>query len=286
VGKITNFKRLEDVWQSPTARHLQQDIDSGKFTHCAVNHCGIVQGVNYTDEYVVYIDIDPSCNLVCPSCRKGNIMITEGELYKHRLAEVQHVISLLNKFEQPVRIVMSGNGDPLASAIMRPLIKEFKPKSNQKIRLFTNGLLLEKQLADSTALDYIDEFSISIDAGSAAVYEKVRFPGRFAVLVNNLKWLSQLNRQVTMNFVLQQTNWHDIENFIQFSLEFKFFPNITQLQDWGTWNDFTEHDVIGNVGHPDHFLALRELRRVYNKYRSQARWGSSLLLLTTDLNAI
>jgi len=286
VGKITDFAQLEDVWKSPTAQHLQEDINSGKFTHCAVNQCGITNNDNQTDEYVVYIDIDPSCNLACPSCRKGSIMISNGELYERRLVEVQHVMSLLNQFEHPVRIIMSGNGDPLASAIMRPLIKEFRPHANQRIRLFTNGLLLEKQLADSTVLDHIDEFSISLDAGSARVYEQVRRPGKFDVLLSNLEWLSKLNRQVTTNFVLQQSNWHDIENFIELSLRFGFVPNITRLEDWATWDDFTEHNVIGNVGHADHYLALQELRRVYSKYRSRAHWGSSLLLLTTDPNAI
>jgi MoaA/NifB/PqqE/SkfB family radical SAM enzyme len=181
---------------------------------------------------------------------------------------------------------MSGNGDPLASAIMRPLIKEFRPSANQRIRLFTNGLLLQKQLADSSVLDSIDEFSISVDAGSAQVYEQVRFPGRFDVLLNNLEWLSTLNRRVTMNFVLQQSNWHDLENFIELCLRLRFLPNITCVEDWGTWIDFSAHNVIGNAEHADHYLALQELRRVYNKYHNQAHWGSNILLLTTNSHTV
>jgi len=205
-------------------------------------------------------------------------MITEGELYQRRLEEVQHVVALLERFNGPMRIVMSGNGDPLASAIMRPLIKQFRPRANQRIRLFTNGLLLEKQLADSTVLHSIDQYSISIDAGSAQVYEQVRRPGRFDVLLSNLEWLSKLKSNVSLNFVLQQSNWHDVENFIELSLSFGFLPNVTKLEDWGTWSEFNDKDVVGNTEHPDHFLALKELRRVYNKYSTQAIWGSGLPL--------
>lgn len=275
VGRITDFDSLEAVWQSPTAQYLQQDINDGKFTHCAVDRCGIVDHDNILNEFTIYINIDPSCNLACPSCRKDSIMIAEGELYERRLAEVNHVVALLEKFDQPTRIVMSGNGDPLASAIMRPLIKQFRPRPNQKIRLFTNGLLLEKQLADSTILNHIDQFMLSIDAGSAPVYENVRRPGRFDVLLRNLTWLKTLNRNVSLNFVLQQANWHDLENFIQLAQRFNYWTNITRLEDWGTWAGFEDQDVIGNTEHPDHLLALQELRRVYALY-PQANWGSSL----------
>lgn len=275
VGRITDFESLEAVWQSPTAQYLQQDINNKKFTHCAVDRCGIIHNNNILDEYTIYINIDPSCNLACPSCRKDSIMIADGEVYGRRLAEVHHVIALLEKFDQPTRIVMSGNGDPLASAIMRPLIKQFRPSPNQRIRLFTNGLLLEKQLADSTVLNSIDQFMLSIDAGSEPVYENVRRPGRFDVLLHNLTWLKALDRHVSLNFVLQQANWHDLENFLQLAEQFGCYTNITRLEDWGTWTGFANQDVIGNVEHPDHLLAVQELRRVHAMYPT-AGWGASL----------
>lgn len=278
VGHIRDFERLEDVWDNQIARDLQYDITSKKFTHCAVDRCGIVDHDNILDQYTVYINIDPSCNLACPSCRSEAIMISQGLDYQRRLADVEHLVTLLENFHENTRIIMSGNGDPLASTIMRPLIHKFRPKSNHHIRLFTNALLLEKQLADSTVLSHIDQFLISIDAGSPAVYEVVRRPGRFAVLESNLQWLHTLQKQVGLNFVVQQANWHDIENFIVLAQRFGFHPNITRLEDWGTWPDFEDQDVIGNTGHPDHLLALQELRRVYSLY-PQAGWGSSLPVL-------
>ena len=280
IGHITDFDSLEEVWQSPTVQYLQKDINDGNFSNCAVDRCGILDHDNVLTEYTVYINIDPSCNLVCPSCRRDSVMITAGPLYERRHTEVKHVVALLEKFDQPTRIVMTGNGDPLASAIMRPLIDQLCLQPNQKIRLFTNGLLLQKQLANSTILGNIDQFSISIDAGSKEVYEKVRRPGRFDVLLSNLKWLSKLQRHVTLNFVLQQSNWHDLENFIKLSLDLNFWPNVTKLDDWSTWDSFEVHDVIGNTSHPDHLLALKELNRVYSLYKKQTRFSSSLPLET------
>jgi organic radical activating enzyme len=275
VGHITDFDTLEAVWQSPTAQYLQQDINDQKFSHCAVDRCGILNHNKILNEYTIHINIDPSCNLACPSCRKDSIMVTSGDVYQRRLAEVEHVVALLERFDQPTRIVMSGNGDPLASAIMRPLIEKFQPRDNQRIRLFTNGLLLEKQLADSTILNSIDHFMLSIDAGSEQVYENVRRPGKFNVLLRNLAWLKTLNCRVSLNFVLQQANWHDLENFVQLAKQFSYWPNITRLEDWDTWTGFADQDVIGNPEHPDHLLAVQELRRVHALH-PRVGWGASL----------
>ena len=41
VGNIDSFQRLEDIWLNPVACELQKNIQDKKFTHCAVEHCGI-----------------------------------------------------------------------------------------------------------------------------------------------------------------------------------------------------------------------------------------------------
>jgi MoaA/NifB/PqqE/SkfB family radical SAM enzyme len=93
-------------------------------------------------------------------------MITGGDKYEEKLAWVNHLVDMLEQFDQPCRIIMSGNGDPLASSIMRPLLHRYKPREKQWIKLFTNGLLLRKQLTDNPVTAHIDEYLISIDAGS------------------------------------------------------------------------------------------------------------------------
>jgi hypothetical protein len=74
VGKVQDFNCLEDIWQSPLAQIIQQDIANKKFTWCAVEHCGIVRHNIVKQSYSLGIDIDDSCNLRCPSCRREQIM--------------------------------------------------------------------------------------------------------------------------------------------------------------------------------------------------------------------
>jgi MoaA/NifB/PqqE/SkfB family radical SAM enzyme len=289
VGNIMNFSRLEDIWLSPVARSLQKDIDDRKFTHCAVDRCGILNSDRLTNNYAavspsktidksyrcyyISINIDDSCNLACPSCRAHPIMSNSGADYDRRLAMVNHVIELLEKFDAPTHIIMTGNGDPLASNIMRPLLHNYQPKSNHSLRLFTNGLLLSKQLDNNSIVNNITQYYISIDAGSADVYEQVRQPGRFDQLIKNLDFLQDLVRQtnahVLLKFVLQKGNWNDQQQFVDLCTHYGFQGIINRLEDWGTWDDYLNHDVVGNSAHPEHQQAIAELKQVYNRVTSQ-----------------
>lgn len=280
VGTITDFSELDQVWTNDIARDLQMDLAQKKFTWCAVDRCGIEQQDVYFDKYTISINIDESCNLSCPSCRRGPIMIDSGPVYDRKIQQVRHLIGLLERFEKPAHIIMSGNGDPLASTIMRPILHEYQPKPTQTFRLFTNGLLLRKQLEKSAILPYISQYFISIDAGSADVYHDVRRPGRWSVLLDNLNYLREVvqhtRAEVLLKFVLQQSNHHDMQNFIDLCRNYKFRGVINRLEDWGTWDEFDRHDVIGNQQHPDHAAAMRNLATVMAHRSPLIQFNASL----------
>jgi molybdenum cofactor biosynthesis enzyme MoaA len=281
VGKISNFSKLSDIWISTSAKELQQDVADKKYTHCAVDRCGILHNDIIRNNYLVSINVDESCNLRCPSCRRDNIMLYSGPEYDRKLNDVNHIVDLLEQFDEPTHIVMSGNGDPLASAIMRPLIHRFRPKNNQTIRLFTNGLLIKKQLPKSTIVDHITQYFISIDAGSKKVYEQVRLGGKWENLIDNLKFLKSLvstsKAHVLLKFVLQKDNYHDMQNFAELCIELGFNGVINRLEDWGTWDIFEANDVIGNLSHPEHSEAMTNLKNVYNQYSTRIKFDSSLI---------
>jgi MoaA/NifB/PqqE/SkfB family radical SAM enzyme len=261
VGQVQDFFTLEDLWNSPIAKILQQDIDSKKFTWCAVDHCGIKQRNINQSQYELLINIDESCNLHCPSCRREPIMHLSGPIVDKKIQDVDRVLSWLESFDHPIHITLTGNGDPLASTIIRPLIKKYKPKSNQTFKLFTNGLLIKKQLENSIILKNITEFSISVDAGSQAVYENVRRGGSWPVLLENFDYLKSIdkNRLTTLNFAVQQSNFKDLQNFVDLCKHYNFNAAIHGLDNWGTWNTndvlepdtwtikngtFQQHDVL------------------------------------------
>lgn len=275
IGNITDFNKLEDVWDSPVAKVLQEDIDQKLYSNCAVDRCGVIHRDVIFNKYQVSINIDESCNLVCPSCRSSAVMITNGPEYEIKLKRVNHIVSLLEKFEHPVHVIMSGNGDALASSIMRPLIHKWEPKPTQTMRLFTNGLLLRKQLTDSPVVNHISEYFISIDAGSKEVYENVRRPGKWENLIENLDFLHKVvnrtNAGVLLKFVFQAANWRDTENFIKVCNNYGFKGHISRLENWGSFgSSYYQHDVLSS-SHPEQALAIQELNRVLGIYHDRNR---------------
>ena len=277
VGNILDFDSLEEIWTNTTARELQEDIDKKKFTYCAVKHCNIIHHDINFPTYQIGVNVDESCNLGCPTCRKSMINHTQGEIFDLRKRYIDHLVKLVDNFDKPFKLVMSGNGDPLASLIMRPLLLNWIPKNNQTIKLFTNGLLIKKLLSDKKILPHIQEFQISVDAGTAEVYHNVRRPGRFSVLKENLEWLSK-NRngaRVNLQFCLQAANAKDIVNFADMCYNYGFLGNITKLDNWNTFDDFNAHDVVDNKNHPLHTIAMQQLGFV--KHRKNIALNSYLL---------
>lgn len=273
VGKIETFQSLEEVWNNDLARTIQQDVADKKYSWCAVTTCNIVEtDITFIDRHQISINIDESCNLRCPSCRKGMIMLDRGEEFDRKINRVKHVVSLLERFNKDCHIIMSGNGDPLASHVMRPIIHDFHPKPNQTFRLFTNGLLIKKQLEKSRIVPQITEYQISIDAGSRDVYERVRLGGQWNKLIENFDFLAPVAKQhkskVWLMLVLQKENWRDLQNFADLCERYGWQGIITKLTDWLTWENFSDQDVISNHAHPEHDAAVEQLAVLAQQKRS------------------
>jgi len=265
VGKIESFKNLEDVWQTNVAKQLQQDIDSKKFTWCSVDACGIRQENRIKQRYFISVNIDESCNLACPSCRRSKINRTSGNEYESRLLKTRHLVKLINKFDHPMEIMMSGNGDPFASLIYRPLLMEMEPKENVKIRMLTNGLLLKKLLPSMKIKQSIKRLDISIDAGDKETYEKVRLGGKWNVLIENLDYIKEnVDCKVTLFFVLQKDNIDSVDNFVRLMEQYGFNGNIMPIENWGAMDNFAEHDVFAS----DHPMNAR-VKDILARYGNQ-----------------
>ena len=162
-----------------------------------------------------------------------------------------HISDLLSKYHEPCIINMSGNGDPFASLIYRPLIIKTIPNDNHDYRMLTNGLLFEKLLKKTAIYPYITEYNISVDAGNKATYERVRLGGKWENLDGNLRWLKQnVNKKICLNFCLQNDNWTSLLDFENLLKELDIWGWITPLEDWGTWDKETFQRK--NVLDPEH----------------------------------
>ena len=77
-------------------------------------------------------------------------------------------------------------------------------------------------------------------------------------------------------FVLQAANHHDVQNFCKLCVDFGFDGIVNKLEDWGTWPSFVSQDVIGNIDHSDHTVAIQNLRQAYAQYADCIQFNSNL----------
>ena len=281
VGKVRDFETLEDMWASPIAKKIQADVSDKKYTWCAVEHCGITLANRTLPKYFLSVNIDESCNLACPSCRRDMIMHTDGPVVEDKKLDVERIVSWLEQFDKPIHIVMTGNGDPFASHVIRNLLKNYRPKVNQTFGIATNGLLIKKQLPNYLIKDSITEFGISIDAGTADTYSIVRKGGSWSVLLENFDYLDSLNKNhmVTLRFCLQQKNYREIEEFLEICTKYKFKPNVHQLDDWATWSPPGSNDTFAikngsffsnnvlDTSHPEHVQCRYIVADILTRYK-------------------
>ena len=282
VGTVNQFDSLESVWNSPLAQEIQQDVLDKKYTWCAVDHCGVVRHNQFLDRANLAINVDDSCNLACPSCRRDKIMLDKGPEFERRLHALETVLGWLEKYTDPITVTLGGNGDPLASHIIRPLFHNYQPKPNQDFVIHTNGLLLRKQLETSAILPHISAIKLSVDAGTSITYEKVRRGGSWLALIDNLDFIRTmgLEKLTTLKFCLQQANYLEVPKFVELCETYGFRAHIHQLDDWGTWSDimpanpdtwtlkngiFQDHNVL-DTRHPGHAECMSILRHIQTNY--------------------
>ena len=252
VGTITDFLSFEEIFESQQAKLTQESVIKKEYNYCATKNCGIeIKDISVPDGIInLYINLDVSCNLSCPSCRERVIFLNDENLLEQKMKAARIIHSWLIKSQKKV-IISFGGGDPFASLIYIDMIKLFSTVDNVFFIIKTNGLLLKKYFLEFNKLiKKINEISVSIDAASATTYEITRRGGKWNTLLENLEYLKSLNigndsanNKNYGNFVIQRDNIDDVLPFIDFCNYYKLIPNFSIVQDWGTWHNYKEHCV-------------------------------------------
>lgn len=267
---------LDEIWNGKTARELRRSIHDGSFRHC--NRCRCPRLINGTAPVGKFNELGPgpvrdvfkkkqerlpwgpqklnlcydrSCNLACSSCRSEVYVASEEDL---RQAE-----SFSDRVQRELapharQLIISGTGDPFASPAYRRLLEEFVPcdyPQLESIHLHSNGLLWNAAAWQSmlAAQPFVRTAEISIDASSAATYA-VNRGGSFEQLLENLTFLARLPIAITLSFVVQQNNYHEMADFVSLAQDFGFAVYFSQLVNWGT---FSREEFRRRAVHlPDH----------------------------------
>lgn len=245
VGQATDFSTFEEIFNAPQSKLIQNSVIKKEYEFCDVRYCGInVKGKKNPGNLIdLKLQLDTSCNFTCPSCRERMIFINDKNLIEEKIYYGKTIFNWLKTTDKKVMIEFAG-GEPFAGVVYPALIDLYSELPNTFFVFRTNASLIKsnKKLVDKIA-SRIQQWHISIDAGSKEVYEKVRKNGKWNQLIENLDYLKTLPGNKSASFVIQSDNLIDTISFIKLCNRYNLKPVLDLVQDWGTWHNFDEHCV-------------------------------------------
>lgn len=285
-GNIHEASSADEIWNSPAAQKIRSSILDGSFKYCSRTLCSFIVGrtlpqagaspagdhpgldpkaVMDTGPRSVELSHDPSCNLACPSCRTEVRMAKAAETDRMAVATRQVLLPLLARTKG--RVYVTGGGEPFASRHFRDLLRRLnRPEfPGLQLLLMTNAQLVGKEMwKEFEHLHAILHIvSVSVDAASREVYEKLRAPGKWDRLVEGVEFLAGLRSEgriprLRLNFVVQRDNLREILEFV--ALARSWGVDYVWLQKMANYGSFSAEDFLaGDVTrprHPDHRLFL------------------------------
>ena len=313
AGNVVEAESPDDVWNSAGAQEIRRSILDGDFKYCSRTLCPVIangtlmQTADVTaprlrriidnretiledGPRLIALGHDSSCNLACPSCRVGLVMANKEQNERLDRARERVILPLLRN--RQVGLHLTAWGDPFASRHYRSILEALRESDFDGVRLFllTNGLGLTPQVwkAMPHLAEKIVELRVSVDAATKETYEDVRRPGRWDVILDNLRVMGELSRAGTFRrnrfseakqwvtsdlyldaevptsfvlaFVVQHANFREMPAFVRLAEEVN--ADVVVFQKYYSFGHeggdvFSAKDVA-SPAHPEH----QELRAI------------------------
>ena len=261
IGNL-QIKSLEEIISGEMHQHLQSSITDGTYRYCNEHQCSYIKSgvvLHGQPDRIQHLRlaIDDSCNLRCPSCRKGMIFHKEGSAYNLGIKLADKINEWLYDYKHPIQVHIGSDGDPFASHVYRHFMDQTPERDNIKYSILTNALML-KDFAPRVpyVIRNLNELGVSIDGATKDTYEKLRLGGRWEKINENLEYISELKDKhgfrFIMHFVVQKNNYHEMEDIVMLGEKYNADRVwFSRIQDWNTWGNFPEHNIF-DVQHPQH----------------------------------
>ncbi|MBI3785902.1 MAG: radical SAM protein [Deltaproteobacteria bacterium] len=141
-----------------------------------------------------------------------------------RLVELMHYLEEIKIF----------GCEPLFCETSRALILNTRKPPWTHTSFLTNGTLVTDRVIGALEAVRIGSVDVSLDAATAATYERVRLRGDFAKALDGARRLVELGRRhairrfsVFADFVVQEANYRELKSFVDLCFDTGLTPNFT-----------------------------------------------------------
>ena len=199
----------------------------------------------------ITLEVDPSnaCNHSCPFCLSGHIHLAKfkGTKFFNRKMLSKETLMKLSRDVIKMKInslTWTGGGEPTMNPHLKEVINYIKKNSKIEMGMFSNGTMLSKFDLFETIVKSLSWTRISIDAGAAFSYDKLRVTNQnnnFLVVIKNIKKLIETKKKlkskitIGVGFVVTKDNHKEIINFANLFKDIEvdycqYKPEIIQIE--------------------------------------------------------
>ena len=202
-----------------------------------------LEDLNDCLKFPKYFEIESirACNARCIMCTVNQWKVHENPLMNFSLFE--KIVEEMKNYSDWIEIVcFNRNGEPTLDKTIAQKVLMLKQIGIKKVRLITNGALMNSKLSESLLNSGIDEVMFSIDSIKKSTYEKIRKGLKFDVVLRNiLRYIEIRNNintesQVTLRMIQTDENIREQEEWIKFwknKIEEHDKAYIMPMHSWG-----------------------------------------------------
>ena len=273
IGNL-QIKSLHEIIGSDMHQHLQSSITDGTYRYCNEHQCSYIKSnavLHGQPNRIQHLRlaIDDSCNLRCPSCRKGMIFHKEGSAYNLGIRLADKINDWLYSYEHPIQVHIGSDGDPFASHVYRHFMEQTPERDNIKYSILTNGLMFKEfHHKVPYVINNLQELGVSIDGATKETYEKLRLGGKWEKILEGLECMAEQKQKhgfrFILHFVVQKDNYHEMETIINLGEQYgadRVWLN--KIEDWGTSDDFHAQDIWGTPDYQEQFSKV--VQRIHSR---------------------
>lgn len=154
--------------------------------------CSLVPIVSSPPQHIG-LPVTDRCNLSCKMCRR-KLYLEKGILDKKDLS-LSLIEIVIEKIKNKVKFfnISAGYGEPLLHKNVVEIIKKIK-ESGLKVILFTNGTLLNKEMARKLLMNGLDIIIFSFEGYDPKEYERVRVGAKYWKVLENIKYFIEFKK--------------------------------------------------------------------------------------------
>ena len=187
-----------------------------------------------------------ACNLGCVYCTDTDDLAIENKQQKITALSTQDLARIINQLhdELDLEVIRLTGGEPLLSPHLIPIIKEVKRLGISKIKLTTNGFLLER-LAKPLKEAGMQSINVSLDAVDEDVFFLMSRRNNVKRILKGIDAALDAGLDVKLNAVLMKgINDQQILPLLHYAFERKIVIRFLEVMSMGHLHDKSEKYLV------------------------------------------